>query len=83
MAAEVLESIRRLLRESGVPFREVHHEPTRTSEESARARGESIEIGGKALLMKVGEPVLPPDPPDPEWMMAEVERRVRLLAGAD
>jgi len=55
MAAEVLESIRRLLRESGVPFREVHHEPTRTSEESARARGESIEIGGKALLMKVGE----------------------------
>jgi len=55
MAAEVLEAIRRLLRESGVPFREVHHEPTRTSEESARARGESIEIGGKALLMKVGE----------------------------
>jgi len=55
MAAEVLEAIRRLLRESDVPFREVHHEPTRTSEESARARGESIEIGGKALLMKVGE----------------------------
>jgi len=41
-----------LLRES-VVFREVHHEPTRTSEESARARGEELRIGGKALLIKV------------------------------
>lgn len=40
-----------LLRES-VAFREVHHEPTRTSEESARARGEELRIGGKALLIK-------------------------------
>lgn len=51
----VLDDIRRLLSSEGVTFREVHHEPTRTSEESARARGESIEIGGKALLMKCGE----------------------------
>ena len=29
-------------------FREVHHEPTRTSEESARARGEELRVGGKA-----------------------------------
>ncbi len=37
----------------GVRYREVHHEPTRTSEESAKARGEDIAIGGKAILMKV------------------------------
>jgi 1-acyl-sn-glycerol-3-phosphate acyltransferase len=41
----------------------------------------AIKTGCK-LLMKVGQPVLPPDPPDREWMMAEVERRVRALAGA-
>jgi len=51
----VLESIRSLLRERGVEFREVHHPPTRTSEEAAAARGESIEIGGKAIVAKVDE----------------------------
>ena len=49
---EVLPAIRQLLRDAGVNFREVHHEPTRTSEESAKARGEELRIGGKALLMK-------------------------------
>ncbi len=43
------------LDESGVDYRTVHHAPTRTSEESAQARGESIKVGGKALLMKVGK----------------------------
>ena len=50
--SEVLPAIRHLLTEAGVTFREVHHEPTRTSEESAKARGEELRIGGKALLMK-------------------------------
>lgn len=50
--SEVLPAIRRLLTDAGVTFREVHHEPTRTSEESAKARGEELRIGGKALLMK-------------------------------
>jgi prolyl-tRNA editing enzyme YbaK/EbsC (Cys-tRNA(Pro) deacylase) len=36
-------------------FKEVRHQVTRTSEESAVARGESLSIGGKAILMKVGE----------------------------
>ena len=49
---EILPAIRELLRAAGVLFREVHHEPTRTSEESAKARGEELHIGGKALLMK-------------------------------
>ena len=50
--SEVLPAIRRLLTEAGVTFREVHHEPTHTSEESAKARGEELRIGGKALLIK-------------------------------
>jgi prolyl-tRNA editing enzyme YbaK/EbsC (Cys-tRNA(Pro) deacylase) len=45
--------IRHWLRTENVAFREVHHEPTRTSEESARARGEDLRVGGKALLIKV------------------------------
>jgi Ala-tRNA(Pro) deacylase len=51
----VLEDIRDLLSRHAARFRAVHHEPTRTSEESARARGEPLAIGGKALLMKVGD----------------------------
>lgn len=49
----VLEKIRSWLTAEGVLFREVHHEPTRTSEDSARARGEELRVGGKALLIKV------------------------------
>ena len=51
----VLEAIRALLREHGVAFREVHHEPVRTSEQAAAVRGEPLEIGGKAIVAKVGE----------------------------
>jgi prolyl-tRNA editing enzyme YbaK/EbsC (Cys-tRNA(Pro) deacylase) len=50
----VLETIRELLTRHGVTFKQVHHRPTHTSEESAQARGEPLAIGGKALLMKVG-----------------------------
>lgn len=50
--SEILPAIRSLLTEAGISFREVHHVPTRTSEESAKARGEELRIGGKALLMK-------------------------------
>jgi prolyl-tRNA editing enzyme YbaK/EbsC (Cys-tRNA(Pro) deacylase) len=53
MPGPVLDRIRTLLRDQGVEFREIHHEPTYTSEESARARGEDIRIGGKALLLKL------------------------------
>lgn len=55
MSGDVLQSIRTLLDSSGVVYRHVHHEPTRTSEESARARGEDLRIGGKALLVKTGD----------------------------
>lgn len=53
METAILDQIRTLLRDAGIPFREVHHAPTRTSEESAAARGEPLQVGGKALLIKV------------------------------
>jgi prolyl-tRNA editing enzyme YbaK/EbsC (Cys-tRNA(Pro) deacylase) len=49
----IVEAIHEWLRREAVVFREVHHAPTRTSEESALARGEELRIGGKALLIKV------------------------------
>lgn len=55
MTGSVLESIRLLLQREGAAFREVRHEATRTSEESARARGEELRVGGKALLLKIGD----------------------------
>ncbi len=50
-----MEKIRGWLTAEAVSFQEVHHEPTRTSEDSARARGEELRVGGKALLIKVDE----------------------------
>ncbi len=55
MADDVTARIRALLEAQGVPYREVQHAPTHTSEESAAARGERLEIGGKALLLKIDE----------------------------
>lgn len=53
MSAEIFSLIKNLLILHAIQFKEVHHQPTHTSEESARARGEDISTGGKALLMKV------------------------------
>jgi Ala-tRNA(Pro) deacylase len=55
MALDILQSIRGLLDANGVQYRLVRHEPTYTSEQSAEVRGESIRIGGKAILMKTDE----------------------------
>lgn len=55
MSDVIVDRIKSLIASHVIPFREVHHEPTRTSEESAKARGEDISIGGKAILMKVEE----------------------------
>ncbi len=55
MADDVLTRIRAWLTDSGVTYRQVEHEPTHTSEESARARGEALAVGGKALLLKVDQ----------------------------
>lgn len=51
----VLDSITAFLSSNGIEFQTLHHDPTRTSEESARARGEEVSVGGKAIVMKVGD----------------------------
>src|SRR5262245_39281406 len=58
-ANDCLSKLREWLTGEGISFRLVHHEPTYTSEESARARGEELHVGGKALVMRLGdEPAL-------------------------
>ncbi len=53
--SEVLQKVRDMLTLAGVCFAEKHHEPTFTSEESARARGEALAIGAKALVVKADD----------------------------
>lgn len=55
MPMNVLNKIRKLLSETNIAFREAHHEPTRTSEESAAARGEPLSVGAKALLLRTDD----------------------------
>jgi Ala-tRNA(Pro) deacylase len=55
MNRNVLDAIRAMLNDAGIEYRELHHEPTFTSEQSAAVRGESIRIGGKALLIKTDD----------------------------
>jgi prolyl-tRNA editing enzyme YbaK/EbsC (Cys-tRNA(Pro) deacylase) len=43
------------LKEAGVSFRQLHHEPTPTSADAARVRGEPIGSGAKALLLKADD----------------------------
>lgn len=53
--ASVYDRVKTFLSQHDIVFREVHHQPTRTSEESARARGEDIAVGGKAILFKIDD----------------------------
>lgn len=55
MSREVYQKIKAWLSEEGISFKSMSHEPTRTSEDSARARGEDVQIGGKAILLKVSK----------------------------
>lgn len=55
MTTDILEKIRTLLNTASVPFKEIHHQPTYTSEESAQARGEDLSSGAKAILMKADD----------------------------
>lgn len=49
---KLTEKILNYLQENRVDFKEIDHLPTPTCEESAAARGESMDIGGKTLLLK-------------------------------
>jgi len=51
----ILNNIKDRLKANSINFREAHHEPAKTSEEAARARGEDLSIGGKALVLKIGD----------------------------
>jgi prolyl-tRNA editing enzyme YbaK/EbsC (Cys-tRNA(Pro) deacylase) len=51
----VLEKIRDLLAQHSIAYTQISHEPTTTSEESARVRGESLSVGAKALLVKTDD----------------------------
>jgi Ala-tRNA(Pro) deacylase len=55
MSPEILTRIRGLLLAEGIRFGEIEHAPTRTSEESAAARGEDLGVGAKALLLKTDD----------------------------
>lgn len=55
MESTVRERVLEFLTHAGVPYRTVEHSPTRTSEESAQARGQPLEVGGKALLLKIND----------------------------
>ena len=52
-ASTVLSRLREFLDSQDVDYRVVEHAATRTSEESARARGEELRVGGKALVLRV------------------------------
>jgi prolyl-tRNA editing enzyme YbaK/EbsC (Cys-tRNA(Pro) deacylase) len=55
MSSSVLDKIRSLLSSPKLSYKEIEHAPTFTSEESARARGEELEVGAKAILMKIAD----------------------------
>jgi len=65
MPATILDTLRSWLTAQNVTFREVHHAPTATSEEAAKARSEELRVGGKALVMRTDDSfalfVLPAD----------------------
>ncbi len=52
---QVFAAIRDLLTREGASFEVRDHEPVRTSEEAAAARGEPLAIGGKSLVIKVDD----------------------------
>jgi Ala-tRNA(Pro) deacylase len=52
MSNQVFKQILEMFSRAGIQYKEIEHEPTYTSEESARVRGESLAVGAKALLLK-------------------------------
>jgi prolyl-tRNA editing enzyme YbaK/EbsC (Cys-tRNA(Pro) deacylase) len=79
VSTDILSKIRKSLLESQIAFREVQHQPTFTSAESAMARGEDLKVGAKALLLRFddqfGNFVLPADR---QLDSAAVKRHLRV-----
>ena len=63
--ASVFDRLSAMLRDRGVTFDVLQHEPVFTSEEAAQVRGTSLSSGAKALICKAGDAfimfVLPAD----------------------
>jgi Ala-tRNA(Pro) deacylase len=55
VASSVFERLEELLRQSGVVFTVLRHEPVFTSEQAATVRGTSLASGAKALIVKAGD----------------------------
>jgi Ala-tRNA(Pro) deacylase len=51
----MFEEIKEWLSAQSISFKEIHHGPVETSEEAAKARGEDLSIGGKALVLKIDD----------------------------
>jgi Ala-tRNA(Pro) deacylase len=51
---ETFEKITNVLKEKNIEYKLLIHEPTKTSEESAKVRGVSLASGAKAMLVKEG-----------------------------
>ncbi len=52
MSIELTKRIRDLLDDNRISYKEVDHEEADTCEKSSLARGEDLEVGGKAILFK-------------------------------
>lgn len=52
---DVFEKIKKYLDSKSVHYKKLHHKPTPTSEDAARERDEDVKIGGKAIVLKVGD----------------------------
>jgi Ala-tRNA(Pro) deacylase len=65
MVASVFERLEAWLKDKGVPFTVLRHEPVYTSEQAAAVRGTPLASGAKALVVKAGDDfrllVLPAD----------------------
>ncbi len=61
----LFQKIKQILDSNNVDYQIIEHQPTPTSEESAKARGEEMKTGAKAILMKANDyfmlAVLPAD----------------------
>ena len=51
----MFDKIKVWLASESISFKEIHHGPTRTSEEAALARGVDLSLGGKALVLKIDD----------------------------
>lgn len=51
----VFDRVEQLLKNAGVPYTVLHHEPVFTSEQAAAVRGVPLGSGAKALVVKAGD----------------------------